>query len=183
MELKSFYPVKLNLLPIQYRVQKTPHWVRLFFTVLLIGASTFTGYAVAILNFRIDLVGLTIETLEREAAYLRELNHRMQEVQQEIHRIEGRVTILQDLVLREPEWLNIIEAIGVSMPPDLFLEEASFGPDHISFSGYSVSIFSLASFIESLSGYRKYFTSAEFQSLSLQEGMYFFTLSLELNQS
>ncbi len=36
MELKSVYPVKINLLPHQYITKRTPDWVRLFFIVILI---------------------------------------------------------------------------------------------------------------------------------------------------
>ncbi len=180
MELKHSYRVRLNLLPSRYRVKRTPNWVRLFFVALLLGFTVLYGFAYALVNFRIDFVQATIASLNLELDYLREQDRYRRDLERRIGEIETRVDILEDLVLGEPDWLLMVDAIGESMPGDLYLEQASFTLERLSFSGSSRSIFSIAQFIDALSRERDFFRSAEFQSLTLQEGLFSFTLTLEL---
>ena len=63
MELKSVYPVKINLLPHQYITKRTPDWVRLFFIVILILLSFLSYFFYINLDVKTSSLGGDIEFL------------------------------------------------------------------------------------------------------------------------
>ncbi|MDK2897327.1 MAG: type pilus assembly protein PilN [Candidatus Atribacteria bacterium] len=178
MELKSVYPVKINLLPSRYIVRRTPNWLRLFFIVILICFSFFSFFFYINLNIKTLSLESDIESLGLRLTNLRERERRMEAVQAQIKVEEERVNTLKYLVQSEPDWLKIAYTIGECMPPDLHWEQASF--DLVSFScqGRVYSILSLAQFIRSLDQHRDLFPEVDFNSLTLEEGgIYRFELS------
>lgn len=181
MELKTSYRVSINLLPSKYRAKKTPNWVRLLFMVILLGVTAFYVYSYISVDMKIEMLQSGIETLNIELTYLREKEREMQELERQITSIENRIDILKALIQGEVDWLQVIEAMADCMPPDLFLEQAFFYPEAIRMNGNSVSIFSIAQFIDSLSYYPDLFTGAHFNSLNLDDGLYAFNLSLGVN--
>ncbi|MEN3185593.1 MAG: PilN domain-containing protein [Atribacterota bacterium] len=184
MELKVSYPVKINLLPKKYVVRRAPNWVRLFFLTLLLSFTTFYVYTYLTTWLEVNSLISQNTILEAELGQLREREKRFKVVQEEINRIEKRVEVLKSLVVKEPDWLKILAILGRSMPPDLYLEEASFDSNKIDCKGKAQSIFSVARFIEMISRYPDIFSSADFRSLNLTPDgvMYNFDLSLELKK-
>lgn len=178
MELKSVYPVKINLLPRRYIIKRTPNWVRLFFIVVLLFLSFLSFSFYINLTIKTSSLESDIETLKLELANLQEREKRMEEVQAQINVVEERVNTLKYLIQSEPDWLKIVYILGGYMPPDLHWDKASFNPSSFNCEGQVYSIFSLAQFISSLEQYRDLFPQIDFNSLTLEEGgVYHFELS------
>jgi len=178
VELKSVYPVKINLLPRQYIIKRTPNWARLFFIVVLIFFSFLTFFFYINLDIKISSLESDIESLEMKLANLKEREKRMEEVQAQINVVEKRVDTLKYLIQSEPDWLKIVYTLGGCMPRDLHWDKASFNPSSFNCEGQVYSIFSLARFISSLDQHRDLFPQIDFNSLTLEEGgIYHFELS------
>ncbi len=178
MELKSVYPVKINLLPRRYIIKRTPNWVRLFFIVVLLFLSFFSFSFYINLTIKTSSLESDIETLKLELANLQEREKRMEEAQAEINVVEEKVNTLKYLIQSEPDWLKIVYTLGGCMPPDLHWDKASFNPFSFNCEGRVYSIFSLAQFISSLEQYRDLSPRVDFNSLILEEGgAYRFELS------
>ncbi|HOQ67946.1 MAG TPA: hypothetical protein PKU87_04840 [Candidatus Atribacteria bacterium] len=178
MELKSVYPVKINLLPRQYIIKRTPNWVRLLFIVVLIFFSFLFFFFYVNLDIKTLSLESDIESLELRLVNLREREKRMEEVQAQIDVVEERVGTLKYLIQSEPDWLRIMYTMGECMPRDLHWDKASFASSSFSCQGQVYSIFSLAQFIRSLEQYRDLFSQIDFDSLTLgEEGVYHFELS------
>jgi len=71
MELKSIYPVKINLLPRRYIIKRTPNWARLFFIVVLIFFSFLTFFFYINLNVKTSSLESDVESLEMRLVNLR----------------------------------------------------------------------------------------------------------------
>ncbi|HXL03081.1 MAG TPA: hypothetical protein PK016_08235 [Candidatus Atribacteria bacterium] len=178
MELKSIYPVKINLLPRRYIIKRTPNWARLFFIVVLIFFSFLTFFFYINLNVKTSSLESDVESLEMRLVNLREREKRMEEVQTQINVIEERINTLKYLIQSEPDWLKIMYTLGGCMPSDLHWDKASFAPSSFNCEGQVYSIFSLARFISSLDQHRDLFPEVDFNSLALgEEGIYRFELS------
>mgnify|MGYP001197255613 CR=1 FL=1 len=178
MELKSVYPVKINLLPRQYIIKRTPNWARLFFIVILIFFSFLTFFFYINLDIKTSSLESDIKSLEMKLANLKERERRMEEVQAQINVVEQRVSTLKYLIQSEPDWLKIMYTLGEYMPPDLHWDKASFDPSSFNSYGQACSIFSLAQFIYSIDQHRDLFPQVDFNSLNLEEeGIYHFELS------
>ncbi|MDI3543522.1 MAG: type pilus assembly protein PilN [Candidatus Atribacteria bacterium] len=178
MELKSAYPVKINLLPRRYIIKRTPNWVRLFFIVVLIVFSFLSFSFYINLHIKTSSLENDIESLKLQLANLKEREKKMEEVQAQINVVEERVNTLKYLIQSEPDWLKIVYTLGGCMPRDLHWDKASFNPSSFNCEGKVYSIFSLAQFIASLDQNRDLFPQVDFNSLTLEEGgVYHFTLS------
>jgi len=178
MELKSVYPVKINLLPRQYIIKRTPNWARLFFIVVLVFFSFLTFFFYINLDIKTSSLESDVEFLKLELTNLREREKRMEEVQAQINVVEKRVDTLKYLIQSEPDWLRIMYTLGGCMPRDLHWDKASFNPSSFNCQGQVYSIFSLAWFISSLDQHRDLFPQIDFNSLTLEEGgIYHFELS------
>ncbi|HQE25719.1 MAG TPA: hypothetical protein PKZ70_06865 [Candidatus Atribacteria bacterium] len=178
MELKSVYPVKINLLPRQYIIKRTPNWARLFFIVVLVFFSFLTFFFYINLDIKTSSLESDVESLKLELTNLREREKRMEEVQAQINVVEKRVDTLKYLIQSEPDWLRIMYTLGGCMPRDLHWDKASFNPSSFNCEGQVYSIFSLAQFIYSIDQHRDLFPQIDFNSLTLEEGgIYHFELS------
>ena len=178
MELKSIYPVKINLLPRRYTIERTSNWIRLSSVVVLLFLSFLLFSFYINLHVKTSSLESDIETLKSELANLQEREKRMEEVQAEINVVEEKVNTLKYLIQSEPDWLKIVYTLGGCMPPDLHWDKASFNPFSFNCEGRVYSIFSLAQFISSLEQYRDLSPRVDFNSLILEEGgAYRFELS------
>lgn len=181
MELKSVYPVKINLLPHQYITKRTPDWMRLFFIVILILLSFLSYFFYINLDVKTSSLGGDIEFLELKLANLQEREKRIEEVQTQINVKEEKMNTLKHLIKGEPDWLKIVYILGRCMPRDLHWDRVSFDSSSFNCQGQVYSIFSLSQFICSLGQYRDLFSQVDFESLILgEEGAYHFELSGKL---
>jgi Tfp pilus assembly protein PilN len=180
LELKNVYPVKVNLLPAQLTVKKTPNWVRLFFMVLLISLSVLYAFSFLMLSDKVFLARTQTEELRSRVEVLRREEQKLRNVEERVAALEKRLDLLQSLVGAEPDWLRVFEAIGNSLPEDVYLERFRASQGEMRLEGKAFSIFSIAQLISTLSNYEDLFREVDLESLSLEESLYKFTLKAGL---
>jgi Tfp pilus assembly protein PilN len=180
LELRSVYPVKVNLLPARLVVKKTPNWVRLFFMVLLISLSVLYVFSFLMLSNKVFLSRAQVEELRSRVEILKREEQKLKDVEGRVAALEKRLDLLQSLVRAEPDWLQVFEAIGSSLPQDVYFESLKTSQGELRLEGKAFSIFSISQLMSFLSVQDRLFQEVELESLSLEESLYKFTLKVRL---
>jgi Tfp pilus assembly protein PilN len=114
-----------------------------------------------------------VEILKREEQKLKDVEGR-------VAALEKRLDLLQSLVRAEPDWLQVFEAIGSSLPQDVYFESLKTSQGELRLEGKAFSIFSISQLMSFLSVQDRLFQEVELESLSLEESLYKFTLKVRL---